>query len=109
MAQLNFNISLTPREAYNLLQDFESAELVYDDFKSPGEGKYIAIMIFEKYYFRAENRASLTVIIDNFHDITSVTAIASGSSQGFIFNFDWGAADNFAENVRKFFRDYIIE
>lgn len=109
MVQLNFNISLTPREAYNLLQDFESAELVYDDFKSPREGKYIAIMIFEKYYFRAENRASLTVIIDNFHDITSVTAIASGSSQGFIFNFDWGAADNFAESVRKFFRDYIIE
>jgi len=33
MAQLNFNISLTPREAYNLLQDFESAELVYDDLK----------------------------------------------------------------------------
>lgn len=109
MAQLDFNISLTPSEAYNMLQDFDSAELVYDELKSPGKGKYIAIMVFEKYYFRSENRAALTVIIDNFHDITSVTAIASGSSQGLIFNFDWGAGDNFVESVRKFFKDYIIE
>ncbi|HHY77679.1 MAG TPA: hypothetical protein GX498_04110 [Clostridiales bacterium] len=109
MSQLNFNISLSPREAYNKLQDFDSAELVYDEFKSPGEGKYIAIMIFEKYFFRSENRAALTVIIDNFRNTTSVTAVAAGSSQGIIFNFDWGAADNFVESVRKFFKDYIIE
>ena len=109
MAQLNFKISLTTREEYNMLQDFHNAELVYDEFKSPGEGKYIAIMIFEKYYFRSENRAAMTVIIDNFADTTSVTAVAAGSSQGIIFNFDWGAADDFAESVRKFFKDHIIE
>jgi len=93
MSQLIFNISLSPREAYNKLQDFDSAELVYDEFKNPGEGKYIAIMVFEKYFFRSENRAALTVIIDNFKGTTSVTAVTAGSSKGFIFNFDWGGQE----------------
>jgi len=92
-----------------MLQGWDSAELVYDELKRPAEGKEIAVFIFEKYYFRAENRAALTIIIDNFNGVTSVTAVATGSSQGLIFNFDWGAADNFAESVRKAFKGYIIE
>lgn len=109
MAEINFKISVTPREAYDMLQDLSSAELIYDELKHPAEGKEIAILIYEKYYFRAENRAALTVIIDDFSGITSVTAVAAGSSQGFIFNLDWGAADNLVESIRKALKDYVIE
>lgn len=109
MSMINFKISITPKEAYDMLLDLDSAELVYDELKSPSEGKKIAILVFEKYYFRSENRAALTVTIDNFDGVTSVTAIATGSSQGLIFNFDWGAADNFVESIRKVFKEYIIE
>lgn len=109
MAEVSFKISITPKEAYDILQEDDSLDLVYDEFKRPVAEKEIAILIFEKYYFRSENRAALTVIIDNFNGVTSVTSIAAGSSKGIIFNFDWGAADNFAESVRKVFKDYIIE
>lgn len=109
MAEVSFKISITPKEAYDMLQEADSLDLVYDEFKRPVAEKEIAILIFEKYYFRAENRAALTVVIDNFNGVTSVTAIVAGSSQGLIFNFDWGAADNFIGSVRKIFKEYIIE
>lgn len=109
MSMIYFKISITPKEAYDMLQDLDSAELVYDELKRPAEGKEIAVLVFEKYYFRSENRAALTVIIDNFNGVTSVTAIAAGSSKGIIFNFDWGAADNFADSIRKVFQGYIVE
>ena len=109
MAEINFKISITPKKAYDKLQGLDSAELVYEELKRPVEGKEIAILIFEKYYFRSENRAAMTVIIDNFDGVTYVRAIAAGSSQGFIFNFDWGAADNFVESIRKVLKEYVIE
>ncbi|HCJ56102.1 DUF6054 family protein [Lutispora sp.] len=109
MAEINFKISITPKAACDMLQELDSAELIYDELKRPAPGKEIAILVFEKYYFRSENRAAMTVIIDNFEGVTYVKAIAAGSSQGFIFNFDWGAADNFVESVRKVFKEYILE
>ncbi|MDR3600461.1 MAG: DUF6054 family protein [Desulfosporosinus sp.] len=36
-------------------------------------------------------------------------AISTGSSEGMIFNFDWGAADSFASSVQKVLERFIIE
>ena len=108
MAVIEFNVSISPQDAYNILRREISAELVYDELKKTDNGMEIGILVFEKYYFRAENRASLTVIADNFDAITSLRVIAAGSSKGMLFNFDWGAADNFAESVRKILIQYII-
>lgn len=108
MAVIEFNISITPKDTFNILSREMSAELVYEETKSYDKDKELIILVFEKYYFRAENRASLTIIADNIDDVTSVRVIAAGSSKGLIFNFDWGAADNFAESVRKILNQYII-
>lgn len=74
-----------------------------------GNNKYIGTMVFEKYYFRVSNRAALVVIIDNIKGTTGVRAISTGSSQDMIFNFDWGAADNFTNSVRNILEEYIIK
>ena len=108
MAVIEFNVSITPRETFDILNDDIDADLVYKEFKNVDKEKEFAVLVFEKYYFRSENRAALTVIIDNFDGVTSVRSIAAGSSQGFLFNFDWGAADNFAESIRKKLEQYII-
>lgn len=108
MAVIEFNVNITPKDTFNILRREINAELIYEELKSIDKGMEIAILIFEKYYFRAENRASLTVIVDNLNGNTSLRVIAAGSSKGMFFNFDWGAADNFAESVRKILNQYII-
>ena len=108
MAVIEFNVNITPRETFDILNDDTEADLVYKELKNVDNEKELAVLIFEKYYFRSENRAALTVIVDNFDGITSVRVIAAGSSKGIIFNFDWGAADNFAEGIRKKLERYII-
>ncbi len=108
MAVIEFNVSITPKETFNILRREISAELIFEEIKSIDKGMEVAILVFEKYYFRAENRASLTVIADNLEGNTSIRVIAAGSSKGMFFNFDWGAADNFAESVRKLLSQYII-
>lgn len=58
---------------------------------------------------RASNRAALVVMVNNFKEKTSVTSVATGSSRGMIFNFDWGAADSFSEDIRRLLEKYIIQ
>ena len=108
MAILEFTVSISPIETYNILNDEVNAELVHREIKNVDAGKQFVVMVFEKYYFRAENRAALTIIIDNVEGITSLRVIAAGSSKGWLFNFDWGAAESFADSIRKILEQYII-
>lgn len=109
MAIYTYKVSLTPKEAFEMIKENQNAELVYEeDFNLEGD-KFTGTLIFEKYYIRASNRAALIVLIDNFNGITDIRSISTGSSQGMIFNFDWGAADSFANSVGDILRNYIID
>ncbi len=108
MSRLVFNVSITPEAAMGLLKEHQKAELVDEEIFDLGDGRCIATLIFEKYYFRASNRAALMVVIDNINGKTKVKSVATGSSQGFVFNFDWGAADDFAGSVEDILSSYII-
>lgn len=109
MSIINFKVNITPGQALDLVKERQSADLVHEEFFNVGEGKYIGTLIFEKYYFRASNRAALVVIIDNFKGETEVRSVSTGSSQGMIFNFDWGASDNFANSVKEILKNFVIE
>lgn len=109
MSTYNFKVNITPGQALDLVKERQSADLVHEEFFNVGEGKYIGTLIFEKYYFRASNRAALVVIIDNFKGETEVRSVSTGSSQGMIFNFDWGASDNFANSVKEILKNFVIE
>ena len=108
MSKYAFNVDLSPVDAFNMVKRGEEAELVHDEFNDLGDGKYSGTLIFEKYYMRVSNRAALIVIIDNLKGRTEVRVVATGSSQGMIFNFDWGASNNFASSVRNILKQYII-
>ncbi|MBB6218414.1 hypothetical protein HNQ80_004578 [Anaerosolibacter carboniphilus] len=109
MSIQNFKVSIDPTRAIGLVRDEENADLVYEEIHDLGENKYIGTLVFEKFFFRNSNRAALVVIIDNIKGYTDVRSVATGSSQGMIFNFDWGAASEFAGSVRDILENYIIE
>jgi hypothetical protein len=109
VSNANFKINLAPDQALAMVRDQENADLVHEELHDLGGGKWIGTLVFEKYYFRTKNRAALIVIIDNIQGETDVRIVGTGSSQGLIFNIDWGASDNFVQSVMDILRDYILE
>ena len=109
MSKCSFIVSLMPSKVIDKVKDGQDAELVYEEFNDIENGKYYGTLIFEKYFMRVGNRAALVVLVNNLNGKTIVTSVATGSSQGMIFNFDWGASDHFANSVRDLLEKYIIE
>ena len=69
-----------------------------------GDGDLI-VMVFEKYFMRASNRVSLTVVISGREGEVQVDAIGSGGGQGPLFSFSWGAEESFAGTVQRILAD----
>jgi hypothetical protein len=61
----------------------------------------VYLLVFEKYFFRASNRASLTVLLIGDQQQTTVRSIGSGGGQGIFFRFSYGAESSFANQVTK--------
>ena len=59
----------------------------------PSGGRCI-VLVFEKHYYRAGNRLTLTVTLDDFTGRTRVHCASGGGGEG-LFRFDWGAAESF--------------
>ena len=108
MSKYNFIVDISAKKTFNLIKGKQTADLVHEESFDIEEGKFIGTLVFEKYYFRSQNRAALIVIIDNFKGVTSVRSISTGSSQGLFLNFDWGAADDFASSVKEILKDYLV-
>ena len=108
MSNYSFRVNLKAMEAIQLIKRRQSADLIHEEIISCGDGKLVAVLVFEKYYFRVENRAGLTVVVSNVSGVTVIKSIASGSSRGMIFNFDWGAGDSLANSTSKILKEYII-
>lgn len=71
------------------------------DVKATFEDGATRMMVFEKYYYRAGNRASLSVLITQKDNQVRVNAISTGGSTGVIFRFNWGAESKFTSIVEK--------
>ncbi len=112
MSVRDFTVSVTPQEAMDAIETHVvegniSGTLVDRYVRRSGEHE-VHVIILEKFYMRSNNRASLTVTIDNFDGKTIVHAVASGGSEGVFFRFDWGAGNNFANSVEAALRPYLI-
>lgn len=62
------------------------------------------ILVFEKYYMRSSNRASLTVVVTEVNHDIKVDAIGAGGGQGVIFKFSWGAEESFVSVIEEILR-----
>ena len=70
-------------------------------------GLQCAVMVYEKHYWRAGNRLTLTVTIDNLSGRTRVHTISGGGGEG-LFRFDWGAAESFEGVVQDALSSYML-
>jgi hypothetical protein len=90
-----------------LSQEIQSSGLsctLVDSVTHQLAGGTVGVYVFEKYYMRTSNRASLTVVIAAQGDAIRVDAIGSGGGQGAVFRFSWGAEENFIGTVERILR-----
>ncbi|SCJ62449.1 Uncharacterised protein [uncultured Clostridium sp.] len=108
----SFNVNLSLRETVKLLDkgiegrsitgervDYHVVDI--DDVHAT------IVVVYEKHFYRAGNRLTLTVCIDNVKDITHVHCIGSGGGEG-LFRFDWGASEDFTNAPRDILKKYIL-
>jgi len=107
-----FFVSLDVQQAANMIDDAVqrgsiTGELLDAYGQGAPNGGGFVLRIYEKHYWRAGNRLTLTVVIDDFTGRTRVHCVGGGGGQGLI-NFDWGAAESFAGVAAKALAPYRI-
>lgn len=109
---VEFLVRISPEEAVDLV-DREivsgsiTGEKVDEHICATENGREVRVVVYEKHYYRAENRLTLTVTVDNLGGYTRVHAVGGGGGKGFL-RFDWGASDSFANSVESALYQYKI-
>lgn len=60
----------------------------------------IAVRVYDKYFMRNGNRASLSLTVVGHGDHIYISAIGAGGGSGIIFNFSLGAEDDMVAIVQ---------
>jgi len=113
MEKADMYVSLSPAEAAEKVKtavtESFSGEILDEYKRAVSDGKEIILIVFEKYYMRSNNRATLTFLADNLEGKTKVHLAAGGGSEGMIFRFDWGASSSFGELAEKALKEFVCE
>ena len=113
MATSDFNVSISPSAAMNIITDYilnsSSSGEIIDSYSIPcNDGKECCFAVIEKYYHRAGNRLTLSIVISDIAGATHVHAVAGGAGQGAFFKFSWYAEEDFSEAAEKALKNYMI-
>lgn len=90
-----------------ILGDSVSGELI-DKYEIAGSEGKVLVMVFEKFYYRAGNRLTLTLTIDDYQGESRIHYVGGGGGTGSFIKFDWGAAEAFENSIEFILHDYII-
>jgi hypothetical protein len=77
-----------------------SMSLVDESNYTAGDTK-IAVRVYDKYFARNGNRASLTLTIVGHGGDVFISAIGAGGGKGVFFNFSFGAEDDMVAIVQE--------
>jgi hypothetical protein len=108
----NLYISISPREAAKkihdtIINDSVTGELIDEYVITADSDKVTIVQVYEKFYLRAENRLTLTIVIDNVTGKTHIHAISGGG--GVLFRCDGGASNDFEQSIYDAVYKYITE
>jgi hypothetical protein len=107
-----FFVSLDVQSTINVIDDAVvrgsiTGECI-DHYGVPApQGGGFVVLVYEKHYYRAGNRLTLTVVIDDLTGRTRVHSVSGGGGEG-LFRFDWGASKSFSGVVANVLSSYRI-
>lgn len=108
----NFYVSIPVKQAAEQITDYIVNGSITGDcldaFTVADSEHFTAmVLVFEKHYYRAGNRLTLTVTLDNSMGDTRVHTVGGGGGEG-LFRFDWGASESFEDAAMEALQKYII-
>ncbi len=108
---VDFDVSISPHEAIEKIDNEVINKSVtgekINEYIRQIDDRTVAVVVYEKHYFRAQNRVTLTAVIDNLHEATHIHLVGSGGGQ--LFNADGGAADDFEICAYAALFDYVVK
>ncbi|MHB8097159.1 MAG: DUF6054 family protein [Erysipelotrichaceae bacterium] len=84
-------------EISSLIKSKLNADLVYENWRYINDVRIICLC-FEKYYFRNNSYAGLSLLITESNLIQTIDVVGFGGGGG-PFNLSWGANEDFLQNV----------
>lgn len=111
---VNLYVSISPKETAKLINDTitnnsVTGELIDEYVNDTENGTTVIVQIYEKFYYRVNNRLTLTVVIDNVSGRTHIHAIGGGGGQGVFFRLDRGSSESFEDCIYDAIYQYIIK
>ncbi len=107
--QVNLSLEETSDLIYNeIVSGSITGDLINIHNIETNDGHTFEVAVYEKHYYRAGNRLTLTIVLDDMQDVTNVHIVAGGGGDG-ILNIDWGAADSFEDCIVNALSEYTIE
>lgn len=91
---------IADRLTRSMLSGAFSCELVQSMARKPA-GADVRILVFDKYYMRSSNRASLTVVLSSDGQGVTADLIGAGGGNGALINFSWGAEEDFVDSAAR--------
>lgn len=110
IVKMNGRHDLGIRELADLLKRNlrdKSVILVSENWRE-ANGLDIALLSFERYYFRNNSYAGLTVMLTESEETQTADVIGFGGGEG-LFNFSFGANSETAELAEKLLREHGFE
>ncbi len=110
---VNLYVSTTPQETEELItktiiENSVTGELIDKYTKDTDNGSTITVLVYEKHYYRVDNRLTLTIVLDNLSGKTHIHAIGGGGGSG-LFRADGGASEKFEDCIYDAIYKYIID
>ncbi|MFZ5989968.1 MAG: DUF6054 family protein [Bacillota bacterium] len=103
-----FHISLSPKDAVEILKNSDLGEIVYEEVNRVDANKQLQVLIMQKYFYRVNNKATLVIIVDDSKGETEIRMIATAAVSGFNTGLDFGAADKYVYEVVEIMKKYSI-
>lgn len=103
--QAEFYIKMSVFEAVLFLEEQTVLGLPSVYYKLKTEDKIVAIITFEKYFYRTKSKAGLVITIDNFHENTRVIAHTMAGAN---FLTSLGAEAAYLKKFKSLFIDKTI-
>ncbi|HIZ84219.1 MAG TPA: hypothetical protein H9668_07380 [Firmicutes bacterium] len=69
-----------------------------DAFGDVFGGVTVWVLVYEKYFMRASNRATLTLTLIESGGVITANVMASGGGSAAIHRFSWGVEESFAQD-----------
>lgn len=99
-AEMTVNLSAeeTASRVRGIVENGSITGELLDEYVVPYSGGRSIVQVYEKHYYRAGNRLTLTVVMSEAEGRTHVHLVGGGGGEG-LFRFDWGASESFEDSV----------